>query len=709
MLRPLFSILLFSFSSFNLLAQKINREALVKRHNVVVTKADSLASLTVGNGRFAFTVDVTGLQSFPLNYQKGVPLGTQSEWGWHSFIDTVGYQREESLKTYHVNGRDITYMTQHNAPPRKKAVADWFRQNPHRLQLGNVGFEIIKKDGTIATLQDIKNIRQELHLWTGEIRSQFTVEGVPVLVSTYCHATKDGISVNVSSPLLQEHRLKIKMRFPYPTGAWTDEGVNYQNSDKHKTLQSGRHDNGVSIIRWLDTTQYRVDCWWEGKAFLKQENGHTYLVTPQKGQKQFEFTAAFHNADSVILSTYNATKKSSTEAWQRFWQSGGAIDFSGSTDKRAFELERRIILSQYLMKAQEAGDFPPQETGLTYNSWFGKPHLEMTWWHAAHWALWGRKEPVERLLAWYASVAEKGRALARRQGFEGVRWQKMTDNWGDETPSSVGAMLIWQQPHYIYFAEQLYRLSGDVQTLNRYKDLVFATADFMASFAHYDSATQRYVLGKGLIPAQERFKPEDTFNPTYELVYWQWALDVANTWRMRLNLPANQAWNTVARKLSPLPVQEGKYLFAENATDSYINPEYRTDHPSVLAALGVLPATGQVNKALMQNTFNWIWKDWTWRDTWGWDFPMTAMTAARLGLPEKAVDALLMPIQTNTYLPNGHNYQDERLRVYMPGNGGLLTAIAMMVAGFDGAKEEMPGIPRNGAWKVKWEGLHKMP
>lgn len=97
MLRWTFAFL-FSFSSLYLFAQKINRKALVQRHNVVVTKADSLSSLTVGNGKFAFTVDVTGLQSFPLNYQKGVPLGTESEWGWHSFINVVGYKREEALK-----------------------------------------------------------------------------------------------------------------------------------------------------------------------------------------------------------------------------------------------------------------------------------------------------------------------------------------------------------------------------------------------------------------------------------------------------------------------------------------------------------------------------------------------------------------------------------------------------------------------------------
>ena len=60
----------------------IDREALVERNSPVVTAFDSLASLSVGNGEFAYTVDITGLQTFPDNYKKGVPLGTQSQWGW---------------------------------------------------------------------------------------------------------------------------------------------------------------------------------------------------------------------------------------------------------------------------------------------------------------------------------------------------------------------------------------------------------------------------------------------------------------------------------------------------------------------------------------------------------------------------------------------------------------------------------------------------
>jgi hypothetical protein len=42
-------------------SKKINRQTLVERHTIVNNKFDSLTSLSVGNGGFAFTVDVTGL------------------------------------------------------------------------------------------------------------------------------------------------------------------------------------------------------------------------------------------------------------------------------------------------------------------------------------------------------------------------------------------------------------------------------------------------------------------------------------------------------------------------------------------------------------------------------------------------------------------------------------------------------------------------
>src|SRR5689334_21515891 len=85
----------------------INRQAVVRRHTIQINKADSLASLTIGNGQFAFTADITGLQTFPAYYEKGVPLGTQSEWGWHSFPNTEKYTRDEALKEFDLEGKQI--------------------------------------------------------------------------------------------------------------------------------------------------------------------------------------------------------------------------------------------------------------------------------------------------------------------------------------------------------------------------------------------------------------------------------------------------------------------------------------------------------------------------------------------------------------------------------------------------------------------------
>jgi hypothetical protein len=82
---------------------------------------------------------------------------------------------------------------------------------------------------------------------------------------------------------------------------------------------------------------------------------------------------------------------------------------------------------------------------------------------------------------------------------------------------------------------------------------------------------------------------------------------------------------------------------------------------------------------------------------------MAAMSATRLGKPEKAIDLLLKEVQKNTYLANGHNFQDTRLRIYLPGNGGLLTAVAMMCAGYEGNTSPNQGFPKD--WKVKWEDL----
>lgn len=711
-MKQLFLLYFSILFCLNLSAQeKINRKEVVQRHTVIVKKPDTLSSLTVGNGEFAFTADITGLQTFPLEYKNGVPLGTQSEWGWHSFPNTENFKLEETFRYYELDGKKIPYSVQVKEPKRNKDAVEYFRKNTHRLQLANIGLDIYKKDGTLISIPDLKDCEQSLDLWTGQITSTFKIEGEEIKVVTYGHQQKDMIAAKITSRLLQEGRIKINIKFPFPTAEFSDMGTNYLQAEKHTSKIISVKKNSGLLNHTLDTTSYFLNASWTNEAVLAEKSKHYFTISPDKTSESFEFSVLFTSQKkSENKETFSSVKINSENQWEKFWLSGGAIDFKGSTDKRANELERRVILSQYLTKVQCAGHCPPQETGLTYNSWYGKPHLEMYWWHAAHFALWDRTELLEKSLNWYFTAYKGALDIAKRQGYKGARWQKMTDNAGNESPSSIGALLIWQQPHLIYLAELVYKNKKDSKVLDKYKELVFATADFMASFPTYDKEKKRYNLGKGLIPAQECFNAVDTYNPTYELAYWNWALNTAQQWRERSGLPRKKEWDDVLKDLAPLPQNHGVYLAAESVPDCYAaDSKYLIDHPAVLAALSTIPPSNGLDTAAMHRTFNWVDKVWTWEHTWGWDFPLVAMTAVRLNSPKQALDALFRDVQTNTYLPNGHNYQDERLTIYLPGNGGILSAIALMCAGSENSKIENPGFPKDGTWKVKWENLNKMP
>lgn len=689
---------------------KIDRYALVHRHDVIVTDFDSMDALSVGNGNFAFTVDPTGLQTFPQFYRNGIPLGTESQWGWHSFPNPEHYSLDDVTKMYNVHGKKVPYVRTFSKPARKKAATDWLRENPQRLDLGLIGWDIRDAGGKQSGRAAITGVNQRLDLWTGTIFSQFRANGVPVRVETLAEQPQDGIAVRAVSPLVSSKLLRLHIRFSYASAKW-DDARDWNSPAKHRSevLDSGT--NYVVIKRTLDSTVYYVRLHWESPARWIQLAPHDFELVPADGDSVFAFTCTFSPAaPKDAPSTFARADTVNRKVWKDFWRSGGAVDFSGSTDPRAKELERRVVLSQYLTRIQSAGIYPPQETGLTYNSWYGKFHLEMHFWHEAHFALWNRPGLLERSLPWYQTIAARGRETARRQGYQGIRWPKMTDPSGRESPSPIGPFLIWQEPHIIFMSELCYRAKPDRAFLEEYKDLVFGTADFMASYPWKDTVTGRYVLGPALIPAQERYSPDSTINPTFELAYWYWALSVAQQWRERLGMPRNATWDSVMQHLSPLPVSGGVYLAAQSYPDTYTNPRYTTDHPTMLAAFGLLPRTPMVDTGVMRATLLKIMKVWDWPGTWGWDYPMIAMTATRLAMPDLAIRALMMPVTKNTFLPDGHNYQRSNLRCYLPGNGSLLLAVAMMCAGWDGYHGPAnPGFPRDGTWKVRWENLGKMP
>lgn len=679
----------------------IDREALVARNSPVISGYDELNSLSVGNGEFAVTVDFTGLQTYFDAYSKGVPLGTQSQWGWHSFPNTEGYEYEETLVDYdfghgHKESYSVSLNTQSD---RARKAAAWFRANPHRLHLGTVGFDFPET----VTSEAFAGMAQKLDLWNGRIESRFDRGGKHYSVTTVCHPELDMMSASVQA----EEAFGILLKYPYPTGKKDDHGCDWTKPHLHYSEVVARNGNSALIRRTLDSSVYYVKVQWEGKASFEEVDRHIFRLYAPEGRLRFSCLYGLEEP-SCALPKYRRTVSAASSHWQDFWKNGAAVDFSQSTDPRAAELERRVVLSQYLLAIQSSGSTPPQETGLTYNSWFGKFHLEMIFWHQAWFAQWGRPQMLAKTLKWYHQAFPMAEEYARRQGFKGVRWMKMADPSGMDSPSHIGTFLIWQQPHIIYMAELLYRDSPYAGLLKEYGYMIDKTAEFMADFVVYDSENDRYVL-KGMIPAQETMRPETTFNSPYELVYWKWGLECAQRWRERRGLERMAEWDKIIAGMSRLAQKDGLYLAAESEPETYSNIALTSDHMAVLGAYGVLPDVGLMDKETMTSTFDWIWENWNWERTWGWDYPMTAMSAARLGLPEKAVDALLIDQRKNTYLPNGHNYQNSILRLYLPGNGGTLLAVGLMCAGWDGCSEHNPGFPKDGKWNVRWEGLKRLP
>src|ERR1017187_5839568 len=121
----------------------------------------------------------------------------------------------------------------------------------------------------------------------------------------------------------------------------------------------------------------------------------------------------------------------------------------------------------------------------------------------------------------------------------------------------------------IALAETIYAAHPTGDTLARYRDIVFESAEFMASYAHYDAQSARYVLGPPVIPAQENHPPRETWNPTFELEYWDHALGIAQRWRERAGLARQPKWDEVRAKLSALPVKDGVYLAHENCPQTF--------------------------------------------------------------------------------------------------------------------------------------------
>lgn len=685
----------------------INRKELVSRHNVMLDKADAFAPLTVGNGDFAYTADVTGMQSFGDYYhQHGIPLETLSTWAWHSFPNIKGLRMEDATRISDFHGRKIAY-----ASIEKSESGEYFRKNPHPVALGQIGLR--RKNGEELQLKEITHIQQKLDLWSGIITSTYEVDGQPVWLETVSHPELSLVAFKIKSPLIKSGYLKPNFRFPYSYDLRIKNKppFDWQSVKKHQTKIVNQEPGKILLERTIDDTRYHVDVQWEGNAKWENRGAHHYSIDGTGSDSLLLIVRYTQDAKSGKSPDFTSTKELSACSWADYWTKGGAIELAGSKDPRAFELERRIVLSQYLMKVHYAGSFPPQETGLAQISWYGKHNSEVYWLHAAQFYLWNRTELLEKGFQWYNKILPVAVADAKSKGFEGARWPKMAAPDGIESPGGINPFIIWNQPNPIYLSELIYRANPHSHTLSKYRDIVFETARFLASYAFYDASTDRYILGPPIKSVNESTEENTTQNPSFELAQWYHGLSVAQTWKERLGMERDPYWDDILKKLSKITISDGKYVEIETDPDMY---KREGGYPSaIIMALGYLPETPMVDKKIMEATFDAIVERNGPGTFSSWSMGKWALAAARLGKQATAVDIICNELPAARFHKSGYVQRPKEplgCPAYLPVNSSFLAAVALMAAGWDGAPRiNAPGFPEDGSWDVRVENLNKLP
>ena len=684
----------------------IDRHAVVSRHDPRLTSAQD-AVLSVGNGSFAVGVDRTGTQTFAGPGSEETRIGVLAEWGWHSMPTNPPEPWESLRRPYDTARGQALYTDLPGGMEDLSPSAAWFRENPHKVSL--LRFALVDPaTGRSPSAEEITGAVQHLELWSGTLRSRFRYRGQECEVVTVADPEHAALALRLDAP-----GLELALDFPYGSTDW-DRSARWDRPAAHST-----HCDGALIRRRMDDLAYDVHVHGAqaeptGQHTVRLRSGSSRgssssgpldvvleLVPREVPALSQPSGGAAPAADAGTVLTGELVRERSARFWAEYWQGIGMLDLSRADDPRAHELERRAVLSLFLQRVHSAGVLPPAETGLLANSWRGKFHLEMHWWHAAHFALWGDAASLRRGLAFYIAALPVARETARGQGCRGARWPKQIGPDLREAPSDIGPFLLWQQPHPIHLAELLRRADPAAASDPALIEVVEASALCLVDLLRPDGA--HLGLGPPLVGAQERHVAERhrLQDPAFELAYVAWALRIADAWRTRRSARDAGELTAIARQIhAPLTAEGSLRTFRAGPALE------RSDHPSHLLAYGMVPPTGTIPAPVAEEALEDALRDWDWESTWGWDYPALAMTAARLERPETAVDALLRDTVKNRCDGSGHFPQRPGLPAYLPANGGTLITLALMTAGWDGGPRT-PGLPA--AWEARWEGILPLP
>jgi hypothetical protein len=241
------AVIFVAFFAPFLAADPIDRHALVTRHNPTITHVDPWAPLSVGNGGFAFTADVTGLQTFSDTYHAiGIPLETLARWAWHENANPNGYKLADANAPFTAHGRTVAYPTNAASP-----AGQWLRENPQDVPLAQLALDFTRASGLPLKPDDIRAINQSLDLWSGTVTSRFTLVGSPVTVTVACDPGSDTLAVSLTSPLVATGKLGVRLAFPrgHDLKTKNNPALDWTNPDAHTTTVVKQTEKILALAR----------------------------------------------------------------------------------------------------------------------------------------------------------------------------------------------------------------------------------------------------------------------------------------------------------------------------------------------------------------------------------------------------------------------------------------------------------------------------
>jgi hypothetical protein len=719
----------------------IDRETILTQFYPRRTSVKHDTPFQVGNGNFAFNADITGLQTIR-------PFNILSGWGWHSSprpqqvtqlskikrkdnrvfeVFDCAYLHRGRLRPEFESGNTTFEDDQQPLPSPLPPVSqeEWESQNPHRINLGRIG---LLWDGREILESQIQTPNQTLNLSNGTLNSQFTLYDTPVEVVTAVSPSMDTVAFEIRSTAFSNGSLGLFVDFPYPKENLKFEAPymgDYSNPSRHQTTME-QWGQRVQITHQLDKTVYYANVQWQADHaspnFTRVESkSHRYVINVSESIIA-QLSVRFSSNPEAMAASYDEVKSESAFWWSQYWNTGAFVDCTATKDKRARELQRRMILSQYLMAVNAAGLDPPQESGLVNNGWAGKFQMDMAWWHLAHWGRWAKWERIGSAIPLvYERFLQSSIQRAKDQGLKGAKWGRLLDPSGKSSPGQLNAEPIWQQPHPFYFAELEYNAFPTTRTLKKWHRVLEESAEFMASFAQYNSTTKLYDLGPGLHTVNGDSEPRLTSNPTFELAYWRYGLNIAQKWYQRQNLRVPEHISKVYENLAPFPTANGSYVPYEGAQDMRHESKLISNHASLAGIFGMLPPDPRLNLTIFQNTIANVYQTFfaglstpapftqtaspppspqASLSPYGWNFPLLAMTAVRMGDSDRAINWLLHPTFEfdDSGMPSGLG---KAPTPYFPSSGGLLMAVAMLADGW----RELTGRKWPRDWVCESEGF----